>query len=280
MKIYINTNKFQKIAALVSKYSFERYGLKSVELIEFEQISLLHNRVNHSYIRNNQLKKFKDDLQSFTLLRLFGPQLANYSGHVLSIDPDIFAISDPTKEIDKLEKLNKNISCPFNNGKIRTEVIAFNCNKINWSHQKLLENLFNLKLDYNHLLNLSFVNESIGRISENLNKLDAINEDTVLLHTTNRITQPWKIGLKIDFEKYYSRNFLIKENLKKIFFLNYDRHAISNKYLMHENKKVFNTICELFKEAYASGYFTKKMLHESLRNKYISKKFCKICEFI
>ena len=62
MKIYINTTKFQKIAALVSKYSFERYGLKSVELIEFEQISLLHNRVNHSYIRNNQLKKFKDDL--------------------------------------------------------------------------------------------------------------------------------------------------------------------------------------------------------------------------
>ena len=49
---------------------------------------------------------------------------------------------------------------------------------------------------------------------------------------------------------------------------------------MHENEKVFNTICNLFKEAYASGYFTKKILHESLKNKYISEKFCKICELI
>ena len=195
MKVYINTNKFQKIAALVSKYSFERYGLKSVELIEFENIPLLHQKINNKYIRNNQLKEFKDDLQSFTLLRLFGPQLANYSGHVLSIDPDIFAISNPTEEFDKLEKLNKNISCPFVNGKIRTEVIAFNCSKINWSHQKLIENLFDLKLDYNHLINLNFINESIGKINDNLNKLDTINHDTILLHTTNRITQPWKILL-------------------------------------------------------------------------------------
>ena len=44
-------------------------------------------------------------------------------------------------------------------------------------------------------------NLNINELDRKFNMHDKIDEDTVLLHTTNRITQPWKINLQIDFER-------------------------------------------------------------------------------
>ena len=60
--------------------------------------------------------------------------------------------------------------------------------------------MFSFKIDYSELINLEFIDKnSIGLIDENFNSHDEITDQTILLHATNRITQPWKTGLDIDF---------------------------------------------------------------------------------
>ena len=47
-------------------------------------------------------------------------------------------------------------------------------------------------------MNLSFdQNLKIKKINNKFNSHDFIDEETVLLHTTNRLTQPWKEGKKL-----------------------------------------------------------------------------------
>ena len=65
-------------------------------------------------------------------------------------------------------------------------------------------------------MNLSFnKNLKIKNIDKKYNSHDNINSDTVLLHTTNRLTQPWKEGLKINFEKVSFQNIISLSNILK-----------------------------------------------------------------
>jgi hypothetical protein len=41
--------------------------------------------------------------------------------------------------------------------------------------------------------------ETIGRLEDEWNDFDRLTAATKLLHTTKRLTQPWKTGLPIDF---------------------------------------------------------------------------------
>ena len=66
MKIFICTNKFQKLAA-ISAYSFAKYGFNDIEKLEIENHKVLKDKLNSTYLRNGKLTKFVDDLQSFTL---------------------------------------------------------------------------------------------------------------------------------------------------------------------------------------------------------------------
>lgn len=99
MKVYIQSNKYQKIAAEVAAYSFERFGLKT-EYLNFEDNKLLNHYVGHSYLRNGKNCIFKDDLQSFTILRSLAPQLNKYKEKILVIDPDVFVLKDTSHMIN------------------------------------------------------------------------------------------------------------------------------------------------------------------------------------
>src|SRR6056300_207071 len=96
MEIYIQSNQKQHIASKVSSYSFSRFGLKT-NIMKAENYEKLSEKFGESYIRNGRTKIFKNDLQSFTLLRFLAPQLSSNSDYILVIDPVIFAISDPSK---------------------------------------------------------------------------------------------------------------------------------------------------------------------------------------
>ena len=66
------------------------------------------------------------------------------------------------------------------------------------------------------MINFSFIDqEKIGKLDHCLNVWDNINEKTTLLHTTNRLTQPWKEGLDIDFKIYVSKMNYFKNLTKK-----------------------------------------------------------------
>ena len=118
MKIYIQSNKYQKLAAIVSKYSFERFG-HEVEIMSVEENDLLMDKHNKEILRKGKKTIYRNDLQSFTLLRFLAPQLNNYKDKILIIDPDIFALKDPKKIIED-HRNTSDLSCVFYNNNSRS----------------------------------------------------------------------------------------------------------------------------------------------------------------
>ena len=136
--------------------------------------------VGKKYKRSGKIKYFKNDLQSFTLLRFLAPELDNYKGKLLVIDPDVFALKDVNNIFNLLD--DDDLACTFLENKARTEVMIIDAQKVKWKFEEIINQVFNLKLDYSDLMNLSFdKNIKIKKISNNYNSLDVINNDTVLL---------------------------------------------------------------------------------------------------
>ena len=129
-------------------------------------------------------------------------------------------------------------------------------------------------MDYNTLINYNFLNqESIGIMSNQLNEFDEINENTILLHTTNRITQPWKESLPVDFKINTSKKNYLKNFIKKTFGLNYNKNLFYKNYIKHKNENVINFVGNLFSEAYNSNFIDISEIKDSIKNSYLSKKF-------
>ena len=276
MKIYICTNKFQKLAAKVAAHSFYQLGYNDIEILEFEKNGFLKSKLNSTYLRNGKLTKFVDDLQSFTLLRFLPFTLGN-TNKCLIIDPDVFALQDPKNEINKIfDEENFEIACTKIDGKFRSEVMFLNNLNINWSFEDIISDLFNHKIDYKELINLTSKKyfSNIFTLPIIFNHHDIIHNDTLLLHTSKRITQPWKEGLKIDFQKEGIPKFYkFKQILKKLLKMNYDTTGISNFYIKHPNRDVSEKILILFKKSLISGSINKLELKNALEDKYVSKIF-------
>ena len=274
MKVFIQSNKFQNTAAQVSKYSFEKFGYKC-EIISFEDFPILKDCIGRTYLRKGKQKVFRDDLQSFTLLRFLIPTLVNQYDKILIIDPDIFALKS-LNELDKLTSEEDKIYCTFYNQVPRSEMMVGIAKNFNLEFNQILKDLFDLKIDYNDLMSLGFYNNSeIGIIPNNFNEHDSINSNTFMLHTTKRITQPWKNGLDIDFERHNGIKVKLINYIKKFLFLKYNPEFISKKYIFHKNKDVYNFILNLFVESIKNNYLNIKQIEESVDNKFIGKIFYK-----
>src|SRR5262245_55802223 len=97
--IFIHTNEKQIVGALVSKYSFERFASNKnafdVKLIDTRDFPFFGDYEGQSYLRDGLHREWlKDDLQSFTVLRFAPPELMNYQGRSVVVDPDVFCVSD------------------------------------------------------------------------------------------------------------------------------------------------------------------------------------------
>jgi hypothetical protein len=272
MKIYIQTNSRQYLASKVSAYSFFRFGYQPI-LMNLDEISILKSKIGKKYLRNGQLTKYKNDLQSFTLLRFYAPELNSYKDKILVIDPDIFALKDP-KELTNELSPEYDLCCTFTNNLARSEIMLIDAKKVKWDFQNLINKLFNFQIDYNELMSLSFDNQiKIKKIDDRYNQHDKILSETILLHTTNRITQPWKEGLNIDFEYYNNQKFFfIKNIVKKALGLNYNQNYLKKKYYKHQDDKVTLSIKKLFNEAKESKYIDKDEINEAIEKQFITSK--------
>ena len=134
-----------------------------------------------------------------------------------------------------------------------------------WDFNTIINDLFSLKIDYGDLINLKIFDDSlIGTLNNNMNSLDILDSETILLHTTNRLTQPWKLDLDIDFKVYASKLNIIKNFVKKTFGLKYNKKLISRKYIRHENSEVLNFVSSSFKQAYQNNFITRSDLKYSV----------------
>jgi len=274
MKILIQANKFQRLAAEVSKYSFIKQGIKDVEIINLEDQNILIKNFGKKYLRNGKLTTYEyNDLQSFTLLR-FIPTKLSIKDFCLIVDPDIFAVTNPIPEIEKILDNKIDIFCTKINDQLRSEVMILNLKKNIWDFESLINDLFSQKIDYSYLINLKFIEKKkIKIINNKFNEHDNIRTNTIFLHTSNRLTQPWKEGLKINFKTYFSKKYIIKNYIKYIFRMSYDEKAISSKYIKHKNEQVLRFVCELFEEAYKNKFIKNSDIKFALNNKFISKNF-------
>lgn len=274
MKVFIQSNKFQKLAAKVARYSFIKNGFDDVEILDLESCDILNRNIGKQYLRNGKLVSFEyNDLQSFTLLRFLPPKIQS-SGFCLVIDPDIFAIKNPLEKLRKIITKDVDIFCTEINNQLRSEVMILNLENKIWDYNHLIEDLFNQRIDYSKLLNLSFFkNLKIKKLDIVFNHHDKINEETIFLHTSNRITQPWKEGLNINFKTFFTNKYKILNLIKYFLRMNYDPRVISKKFLSHPNINVNNFIIKTFNEAIKNKYVNKEELDLAVMNNYISTTF-------
>ncbi len=270
-KVFIHTNNKQLLGALLAKYAIEKTASRpiAVEIINIDELEIFKEFAGKKYMRNGELRVYAPkDLQSFTISRFMPPELMGFEGRAIVIDPDIFALTD-IHDLFDINMEGKAIACCRKNEGWDTSVMLLDCDKLkHWKIKDILGRLANKKLDYTDLFALKKedAESMIVEIPRIWNSLDALTPETKMLHTTNRLTQPWKTGLPIDF----TRN-----KMPKLFGLipREPVHKLLGKYPTHyqphPDKKIEKFFIDLLKEAIASGSVSKNLISEEIKARHI-----------
>src|SRR4029078_11977866 len=121
-----------------------------------------------SYLRHGTQRVWLNNaLQSFPLVRFLPPELMNYEGRAVVVDPDVFAIGDVWELLSR-DMGGKAVMCrPLKHGRRRyaTSVMLLDCSKLkHWRVEQGLNELFELKRDYGDWISLKL--EPPGSISQ------------------------------------------------------------------------------------------------------------------
>jgi hypothetical protein len=213
--VVIHTNDQQMLAARVHAHSLKSRSatpdLFDVRLLRLEETPELLAREGQRYVwwhGNTPETWRRRDLQSFAFLRRKVPEEQGFSGRALLLDPDITAIGD-VYELLVRDLKGKAIGCTAKPGELdgrpfnSTAVMLFDCDKLrHWDWANDLEEIFARRLETGMWMSLLDEDpELIGRIEPEWNSLDSLTNDTKLLHNTERSMQPWKTGLRADFDQ-------------------------------------------------------------------------------
>lgn len=249
MKIFICTNDNQAIGAKVSKQSFlsrSSYNNCDIEIIHESDFPELKNFFSLPYKRKGKMIEHeKNDMQSFTLLRFIVPELMNYHGKALVIDPDVFLVRNGLEQILDISLENHAIFARkgLKKGSWGSSVMLLNCLKLNhWKLPEFIEQMHSGKLDYDDLINLKSEEGTIGELESKWNEFDVIKKNTILLHTTEKITQPWRTGLELNslipplfyifprapIYKLFGKNLTIGRNHPQESVINFFMKELSN----------------------------------------------------
>ena len=262
--IFIQSNRKQIIGAKLAKYALEaRGGAKRlgipVTIIEVENIPAFEGK---PYRKGYAPFSLSGDLQSFTMTRFMPPELMNFEGRALVIDPDIFALSDISQLID-IDLGDGGIAACRKKDAWDTSVMVLDCAKLtHWKIADMLSDIAHGVRTYEDIAQLRKEKTSIMEIPRIWNSLDDLKPETKMLHTTNRLTQPWKTGLPIDFvinrmPKYFG--IIPREPIHK-FIGRYPTH-----YKPHPDKKIEKIFFTLLNDALRAGAVSKEEITASIQ---------------
>jgi hypothetical protein len=291
--VFIHTNDKQLIGAKVAEYSLKANSRNpdgfDVRIVRLEQTPHLLKREGQSYLRKGRNAIWhNDDLQSFSPLRMMIPQLMNYKGMALVIDPDVFAVAD-VSELLKIDMYGKSIFCRNisngykgnGNGFYATSVMLLDCEKLkHWNWDDQIDQMFNHKLDYGDWISLRLENkDTIGLLDEEWNHFDILNEKTKLLHNTERSTQPWKTGLPVDYDTNWSSKSSINNFLRIIL----DKLKIVGPkseyyYQKHPDKNQEIFFLKLLKECLRHEIISYELLNSHVKQKNVRSDIFKLLE--
>ncbi len=276
-KVFVHTNNKQGIGAKLAKYAIERKLPKDspikVEILNVDDREEFKNFSGKKYLRaGKELVYNSDDLQSFTLSRFMPPELMGYRGRSIVIDPDIFAVTDITPLMN-LDLKGKPVAACSKKGAWDTSLMVMdNTQLTHWKIKDFLSALEKNLTDYTEIMQLKFEPE-IKELSRDWNSLDVLNINTKMLHTTNRITQPWSTGLPIDFTinpmpKIFG--IIPREPIHKLLG-KYPTH-----YLSHPDKNIEIFFIRLVKDALDSNVISKQDLQLEVNKNRLRKDIFKI----
>lgn len=277
--VFIHTNHKQMLGALVSRYSLQKNAVDptafDVRFIEVKDFPCMAEHEGRRYRRDGEMRPWvNNDLQSFTPLRFAPPQLMNYVGRAVVMDPDIFALADIAELLSR-DMGDKAILCRPKSGRKgrkgawASSVMLLDCAKLShWRFEHDFEEMFepDVKRDYMDWVSLKLEDpDTIGVLENEWNDFDHLNEHTKLLHNTKRKTQPWKTGLKIDyrpadtFQLFPPRHWF--RRARRALFGDY---KYAGTYDPHPDPRQETFFFGLVKECLDQGVLTERMLQEEI----------------
>lgn len=266
-KIFIHTNNKQGIGALISKSTFlQTLSDKDiqVEFINVDELPVFQEFAQKTYLRGGKEVTYDPkDLQSFTLSRFMPAELMNYQGRAIVIDPDIFALKD-ISHLFTMDLQGKSIAACRKKDAWDTSMMVIDCAKVGWNMKEILGKLARKEADYTKVMTLAL--EPAGSIMEMprlYNNLDTLTDDTYMIHMTNRLTQPWKTGLEIDFTRNDPGKYF--GIIPKIWWLKI-RGKWPSRYQKHPDTRIEQLFFDLTKKALASGVLTRQDIEKDVKN--------------
>jgi hypothetical protein len=281
--VFIHTNHKQMLGALVSRYSLQQHSAHAdkfdVKLIEVKDYPCMLEREGQLYLRDGDMRPWlNNDLQSFTPLRFAPPQLMNYSGRAVVIDPDVFAVGDIWELLDR-DMHGAAIMCRPKSGRKgrkgawASSVMLLDCAKLtHWRFEENFAEMFKpVKRDYMDWVSLKLEDRStLAPIESEWNDFDNLTDNTKLLHNTKRKSQPWKSGLKIDyrpadtFQLFPPRHWL--RRARRALFGDY---KFAGTYNSHPDPKQEKFFFDLVKGCLKDGVITEAQLREEMARGHV-----------
>ena len=171
--------------------------------------------------------------------------------------------------------------------------MLLDCKKLrHWQWEEQIEAIFNKHLDYRDWIYLKNEDQTtIGNLGQEWNHFDKLDASTKLLHTTRRITQPWKAGLPIDFNTTTSslnpRGVFMKtfhsvlnyiglqlNNINKI------SHQGHTEFQPHPDRDLEQFIMSLIRDAMRTDAISRDFILKEIHNKNIREDMLKVIEEI
>ena len=276
--VFIHTNHKQILGAKVARWALKRQAANpdafDVAFIDTRDYPVFSEHEGQAYLRDGVERVWlNEDLQSFTPLRFMPPKLMGYEGRAVVMDPDIFALGDITALLER-DMGGKAILCRKRSGPKgaidkcwASSVMLLDCAKLtHWDGEQGFRELFARTRDYSQWVCLKLEDSNtIGVLEPEWNDFDRLTPTTQLLHTTRRMTQPWKTGLPVDwrpaerFRAFPPLGWLMRARRKLFgeyaFLGNYRRHPDANQELLFFG---------LLKECLAQGAITEQELRQEM----------------
>jgi hypothetical protein len=281
--VFIHTNQKQMLGAIVSRYSLQRNSASAdqfdVKFIETKDFPCLLEHEGKKYQRDGERRPWlNSDLQSFTPLRFAPPQLMNYQGKAIVMDPDIFAVGDIWELLSR-DMNGMAIMCRPKSGRKgrkgawASSVMLLDCARLtHWQFEKNFDDMFvtvsggKAGRDYMDWVSLKLEDPAtIGPLENEWNDFDRLTADTRLLHNTKRKTQPWKTGLKVDyrpadtFQLFPPRHWL--RRARRAFFGDY---KFAGTYAAHPDPAQEQYFFGLVGECLEKGVLTEAQLRDEM----------------
>ena len=209
--VFIHSNPKQAVGAQVARHALlrnsaapDRFDVRIIDTSEFPAFERFEGR---AYLREGrQAVWHNDDLQSFTPLRFAVPELMRYAGRAVVIDPDVFALGDINRLLERDMQGAAVMARRMAGGSRRplhhaSSVMLLDCARLgHWRWQEDFERTFRSERDYRDWMWLLLEPAgTVAPLENEWNDFDRLTTATELLHNTHRRTQPWKTGLPSDF---------------------------------------------------------------------------------